>query len=154
MPRLEVVQGDGEEGGNCDRPCHHAPRAEQIEHEDALRDQPNNQRKRTGHTDVEADPEPWREAGAGQNGGADRDHDAPRSNADERVREAEYRALPRRKVGAASDQYTEIARQLSVGILQEVKLIEGQRECSCEADCAGNNEENRESARAFVELRW
>lgn len=92
------------------------------------------------------------EAGAGQNGSADRDHDAPRSDADKRVWEAEYRALPRRKVGAAPDQYTEIARQLSVGILQEVKLIEGQRECSREAGCTGNNEENRESARVLVSL--
>ena len=95
MSLAQVVQRHHPERRDRDRPREHAPRAQHVEHVDALGDQPADEHERAGHADVEADQNQRENVRAGEDRDPDRDHDGPGHQADERVGEAEHRALPR-----------------------------------------------------------
>lgn len=145
MPRAQVVERDREEGRDGHRPGQHAPRAEHVEHVDALGDEPDDEDERPRDADVEADPEPASELRPGEHGDADRDDHRPRHHADERIREPEHRALPGVEIHAAPDEHADVACRHVVGIGEEEDLLYREFPGSEEAEGPGDDEEHRET---------
>ena len=144
----EVADRDDPEQRDRDEPDEHAPRAQGTEHEDALGDQPDHEGERSGDPEVERDPVPAGERGAGEKTDADSDHRCEAAEPEDRVRESESRPLRGVEVLAALNEHADIAVQRGARMRQGGELVDRQLEGRPPPGCAGDEEEDAQDPRA------
>ena len=143
---LQVVQGDKPKKRDGHRPAHQTPRAKCPQAEDALGYQPDHEPQCGDDSGVEGDPEPGREARAGEQRDADEQNGDPAGQPQQWVGKPEDRPLPRLEVSAALHQQAEVASEIGVRLENNQHLVGGESESRPEAD---DPEQGQEHGRGY-----
>ena len=97
--------------------------------------------------DVERDPEPAGEAGTGEQRDADGDRGDESAEAEQRVREAEHRALPRVRFLPHCTSGLKLQSRSASGSVEQRELVEREREGGPPAERPDDDQEDREAPR-------